>query len=355
MIGIVIAGTGFGCLTHVPAFRAAGFEVRALVGRDPEKTAERAALLGVPHALTSFTRALALPGVDAVSIATPPHTHAALVGEAAAAGKHMVCEKPFAAETAQAQEMLAAAERAGVIHLLGTEFRFATGQALLRRAVADGAIGEPRLATFLLHVPLLADPEGEVPGWWGAASEGGGWLGAQGSHVLDQIRAALGEIEGVSASLGRLADRETTAEDTFTVHFRTATASGVAQSTVASWGRLLMETRISGSRGSLWLQGEKVWLADAAGTRCLDVPADLRNPAPVPPRPEFLRTPYDMLHFTGMDLAPYTRLAAVLRARILGEPVPDDPAAATFADGVAEMRVLDAIRASAPDGAWVVP
>jgi predicted dehydrogenase len=48
--------------------------------------------------------------------------------------------------------VLAAAEAAGIVHMLGTEFRFDTGHALLARAVADGAVGEPRLATFLLHV-----------------------------------------------------------------------------------------------------------------------------------------------------------------------------------------------------------
>ena len=353
-LGIVVVGTGFGCLTHVPAFRAAGFEVRALVGRDPARTADRAARLEIPHAVTSLTEALALPGVDAVSVATPPRTHAALVGEAVAAGRHVVCEKPFGADATGAARMLAAAERAGVVHLVGTEFRFATGQALLRRTVRQGVIGEPRLATFVLHLPLLADPAGEIPAWWGDAGAGGGWLGAQGSHVIDQIRTTLGEIEGLSATVTRLGDRpQMTAEDSFTLHFRTARASGIVQSTAASWGRLLMTTRIAGERGTAWLNGDDVWIADAAGTRRADVPDDLRNPAPVPPPAELLHTAYDMLHFSGVDLAPYTRVARVFRARILGESGPADPQPATFADGLATRRVLDAARRSAAEQAWI--
>ena len=86
MPGAVVVGTGFGCRVHVPALRAAGFDVVALVGRDGARTARRAERSGVPHACDSLADALALPGVDAVTIATPPATHAALAIEAAHAG-----------------------------------------------------------------------------------------------------------------------------------------------------------------------------------------------------------------------------------------------------------------------------
>jgi len=161
--GVVIVGTGFGCITHLRALRAAGFDVRALVGRDPDKTRGRADRFEVPHGLTDLGDALALPGVDAVAVATPPFTHAPVTLDAIAAGKHVLCEKPFARNAAEAQLMFEAAEAAGVVHLLGTEFRWATGQASMARVVARGEIGEPRLATFLLHIPMLADPAGEVP------------------------------------------------------------------------------------------------------------------------------------------------------------------------------------------------
>jgi hypothetical protein len=75
--------------------------------------------------------------------------------------------------------------------------------------------------------------------------------------------------------------------------------------------------------------------------------------APDPPPAELLHTAYDMWHSMGIDLVPYTRLYGVLRDRVLGQPVADDPAAATFADGVACQAVLDAIRASsAAGGEW---
>src|SRR5262245_10014772 len=105
VLRVVVAGTGFGCFTQVRALRAAGFEVAALVGRDEAKTRERARRFEVARALRSFAEALDLPGVDAVAIATPPHTHAELVLAALAAGKHVLCEKPFARDAGEARKL----------------------------------------------------------------------------------------------------------------------------------------------------------------------------------------------------------------------------------------------------------
>jgi predicted dehydrogenase len=174
----VVCGTGFGCRVHVPALRAAGFEVVALVGADAERTQRRAERVAVAHACTSLDDALALGGVAAVTIATPPHTHARLAIAAAAAGVHVLCEKPFALDAAEAAAMLRAAEVAGVTHLVGHEFRWAPERAAVGRAIADGRIGRPRMATLAQIVPLIADPAQRMPGWWFDLRLGGGWLGA---------------------------------------------------------------------------------------------------------------------------------------------------------------------------------
>jgi predicted dehydrogenase len=353
-LGAMVVGTGFGCLTHVRALQAAGFEVRALVGRKPDRTGERAARFGIPHALTSLTDALRLPGIDVVSVATPPHTHMDLVLEAVAAGRNVVCEKPFARNAAEARRMQEAADAAGVIHLLGTEFRYGAGQALLTRTVRAGSIGEPKLATFLLDMPLLADPAAELPDWWSDAAQGGGWLGAHGTHVIDQIRVTLGEFSGVSATLTNVAPRAMTAEDSYMVHFRLASGvEGVMASSAAAWGFPLVVARVVGTTGTAWVEGDVVRTGDAQGSRVVPTPPDLIYPPPDPPPADLMATAYDLMHATGIDLAPYTRLFGAMRARLSGESWPDDPAPATFADGVANMVVVDAIRRSARDRTWV--
>src|SRR5438270_4401828 len=360
MLGVVVVGTGAGCVRRVRARRAAGFDLKALVGRDPDRTAERARQFGVDGAYTSLEDALVLPGVDAVTVATPPHSHAPLVLEAVAAGRHVLCEKPFARDAAEARTVLTAAEKAGVVHLLGTEFRWDAGQATLARAVADGAVGSPRLATVLLHVPMLVDHGAEVPEWWADADSGGGWLGAHGSQVVDQLRVTLGEFDGVSAALPHVAGRTQSAEDAFVVHFRMRSGCvGVMASTCGDRGPFLVETRVVGSKGTAWIEdvGDKVFVADGDGTRRVPVGDDLPRfgdgggPEPLPPG--VLHTAYDHMIAHGLYLPPYTRLAETFRDLILGRPIPAEPRPATFADGVAQMAVLDAIRTSAATRTWV--
>ena len=355
-LGAIVVGTGFGIFTHLRALRAAGFDVRALVGRDPAKTADRAKRLGVPNACTSLAQAMALDGVSVVTVATPPHTHRDVVCEAAADGKHILCEKPFALDVGQAREMLAAAERAGIVHMIGTEFRFGTAQALLRRVVKEGAIGQPLHALHLLHVPALADPAEQLPDWWEDEARGGGFLGAWGVHVIDQLRSTLGEFSGVSASVQKLAPRPAmTSDDTFTIHFRMkGGAQGAMIASMGIAGPPNAITRISGTAGSAWLQGDDVWIADHKGQRQVPVPKELQSPPPVPfPITELVQSTTDRWHSPGNDLAPYTRLFEAFADRIAGRPQSGPEVPATFADGVAAQAVMDAARLSSAEGRWV--
>ena len=352
-LGAAVVGTGFGVITHARALDAAGIEVRALVGRDPDKTAKRAALSGIPHALTDRAEAFARDDVDVVAVTTPPHTHAEIVLDAVSAGKHVLCEKPFARDLEQARAMLQAADAAGVVHLLGTEFRFAPGQALLTRTVHSGAIGDPRFFLFVLQLPTLHDPAAEMPAWWDDAAQGGGWLGAHGTHMIDQVRTTVGEITRVSASLQTLSPRPMTADDTYTVQFETDTgATGLLHSSCATGGQFVVAIKVTGTDGSAWSQGDEVWIDTGDGPIQVPPADDLPAVAAVPPPSELLHSTYDMWHASGMDLAPYTRLYERMRDRILGYDTPSDPAAGTFVDGVANQAVVDAIRASSTQGSW---
>jgi predicted dehydrogenase len=344
-IGAVVVGTGFGARVHVPALRAAGFDVRALVGRDAARTARRAERLGIDHACTSLADALALDGVDAATIAAPPNAHAALTIEVCDAGRHVICEKPFALDAIEAAAMAAAANRAGVVALVGHEFRWAPDRATAARAIAEGMIGTPRLATLVQYVPLVADPEARAPEWWFDEARGGGWLGASGSHIVDQLRCWFGELASVSATLPTVAARSG-AEDSFVV--RMTAASGVdivMQQTAASWTPGVSSlTVVAGTDGTLEVDASGVWCSDRSGRHLLEPPDDLA----LPPAPDASDDPRH--RYTHLEVGPYTRLCEALRAGIEGKTGPSSVPVPTFADGLACMRVLDAIRASARAG-----
>jgi predicted dehydrogenase len=348
-LGAVVVGTGFGARVHVPALRAAGFEVRALVGRDGERTARRAERLGIEHAFTSLADALDRDDLDAVTIATPPDAHAALAIAACEAGRHVICEKPFALDAVEAAAMVAAAERAGVTALVGHEFRWAPDRATAARAIADGLIGAPRLATLVQYVPLVADPDARVPEWWFDEARGGGWLGASGSHIVDQVRSWFGELASVSATLPTVAAR-TGAEDSFVV--RATSHSGVdivMQQTAASWTPGVSSlTVVAGTDGTLEIDGAGVWCSNRSGRRLLDPAGDLA----LPPSPAASDDPRH--RYTHLEVGPYTRLCEALRGGIEGHVPPTGVPVPTFADGLACMQVLDAIRASAAAGGSAV-
>jgi predicted dehydrogenase len=253
----------------------------------------------------------------------------------------VLCEKPFALDAVEAESMDMAASAAGVVGLVGHEFRWAPDRALAARAIADGAIGEPRLATFVQYVPLVAEPDARVPEWWFDETRGGGWLGASGSHVVDQVRTWFGEIASVSGTLPTVSRRHA-AEDSFVVRLTTGSGvEAVLQQTAASWTTgVAGMTLVAGTDGTLELTPEGVCVSDGSGRRVLPVPDDLALPA--------TGASDDPRHrYTHLELGPYTRLCEALLARMAGREPESPVPVPTFADGLACMHVLDAVRASA--------
>jgi predicted dehydrogenase len=352
---VLVVGTGFGCRIQAPALRAAGFEVVGLVGADPARTAERAAANGVAQAFTDLDEAIARTGAVAVAISTPPHLHAPLVQTALAHGCHILCEKPFARDLAEARAMLGAAERAGVVHLVGHEFRWTPERAALARTIADGRIGEPRFVTLAQYFQYVANPDVDLPHWWLDPGAGGGWLGAAGSHWIDWLRTWGGEFASVSATLAHVSAPREGAEDSFAIRFRLASGvEGVLQQSAGAWGPLANMARVAGTEGTAWLEGETVWTADRAGTREVPIPPDLVLPPPPPASSDPRQQGAEWQMLAYVELAPYTRLCESWKTLIEGGQPPAAIRCPTFEDGVACMEVLDAVRMSAANGGAMV-
>lgn len=356
-IRVIVAGTGWGCLAHVPALRAAGFEVAALVGNDRERTADRARRLSVPVATTSLEQALAVPGVRAAVIATPPSTHYELTSAVIAAGKHVLCEKPFTTGLDDARSLLRQAEEAGVVHVLGQEMRWLKPQVGFAIALADGLIGAPRFATFVRLSNAFADPAAEVPGWFTDKSRFGGWLNAEIPHTIDTVRTTLGEFASVTGIACVTSDHDWATNDSFAVQFTLVNGLvGVIQATQGAVGPPTAVQRISGTAGTVSVTAEgEIALDDASGRRLIEIPSEYQlGPALDLPVGVAGSNAYARFEARATMIPPATaRLAGAFRDRILGLEPPKFPALPTFFDGVANTVVHEAIVTSATEGRTV--
>ena len=117
---VALLGTGFIAEFRARVYaRLQGVEVVAVLGRDVVKTKDFAARTGIGHAATSWDQLLGGPAFEAVDLCLPNHRHLEYALLAAEAGKHILCEKPLGMTEAESLRMLAAVERAGVIHAYG--------------------------------------------------------------------------------------------------------------------------------------------------------------------------------------------------------------------------------------------
>jgi predicted dehydrogenase len=348
-IRIAVVGAGFGARIQVPGFRASGrFDVVALVGRDPDRLARAASRCGVERTCRTLEEALAIPGLQAVSIVTPPATHLDSVVAAARAGLHILCEKPMARTVAEAEAMCDGARN--VVALVDHEFRFDPARAMLARLIRQGDLGTPRLATAITTMPLYVDPYRPPPAWWFDTDLGGGWLGACGSHWIDALRVFLGELTDVTALVDACAPAPAPvarqADDTYTLLFRTRDgAQGVLQQSAATWGDRFEVLRIAGSDATCWIAGGRLWRAGRDGHEAaVDIPDDLRLP-------EVATAPW-MGPFAAVELPAFVRQAEHFANLIEGLPV-GGVAPATFADGAACQRIMDAARTASVSGRWI--
>jgi 2-hydroxy-4-carboxymuconate semialdehyde hemiacetal dehydrogenase len=136
---VVLAGAGAFGLKHLDAIKAiGGIELASVVGRLIEPTREAAAKYGVKHATTDLGEALALPGVDAVILATPTQMHAAQAIQCMKAGKHVQVEIPLADSWADAQAVMDMQKKTGLVCMVGHTRRFNPSHQFVHKKIVAG-------------------------------------------------------------------------------------------------------------------------------------------------------------------------------------------------------------------------
>lgn len=198
MEALRVASVGLGWWGGMLAEKAtkAGINLVGCYARTPESRDEFAAAHGGRPAAT-LDELLADPDVEAVMIATPHSTHADLVAEVAAAGKHVFVDKPFTLTVAEAKRAIRAAEQAGVVLQVGHNRRRQPATRRLKEMVDAGTLGMIHYAEANLSYPKGLTPRS---GWRGdpAESPAGGMAGL-GVHMADNLIYLLGRPARVAA------------------------------------------------------------------------------------------------------------------------------------------------------------
>ena len=346
MARVGIIGTGWGARVQVPAFREAGLEVVAIAGHNPERTRRTAGQLDVePY---DDWRTLIAANIDLVTIVTPPSEHLQMATAALDAGKHVLCEKPTALNVSEAAQLVAAAQKhPDQIALIDHELRFLPSFRAARERV--GELGGIRYAEVRYASPSRGDRT-RAWNWWSDAKSGGGIWGAVGSHFVDALRFLGMEIEAVQASLQTIiADRpfengmrRVTSDDFASVNLRLSGGAVAAMtfSGVASGPDEPTTLTIHGEEGALRFVGEELLTA-------------MRG------EPFTVATSGGRSDRRGNSAGGAFGSGTYLLGRALRSALDDGDRsalsiAATFEDGLAQQRVLDAARASSGNGGcWI--
>ncbi|MBD2848273.1 Gfo/Idh/MocA family oxidoreductase [Paenibacillus sp. IB182496] len=206
-IGIGIVGCGFfGREFARQIGESAGMRLAAVYGgRNAAETARE----GGCQLAASVEALVAMPEVEAIVVASPNHLHREPVLLAAAAGKHVFCEKPIALTAAACAEMLAACREAGVVFMAGHILRVMPGIARLRERIEAGAIGRPIVG----HAERTGWERPASPQEWKKdTAKSGGHLFHH-IHELDLLIAIMGPVSRVYTAGGRLAHPEGLQDD----------------------------------------------------------------------------------------------------------------------------------------------
>lgn len=221
-IGIGLIGYGGIGRVHAMAWRSLPFHYGlpwetfrlAGVATTRVQTAQAAAAeIGCPFWTDDYRALLARDDIHVIDLCVPNNRHAEIVEAAAAAGKHVYCEKPLAKNVAEGLRMVEAVEAAGVNHQMTFNFRFFPAVLRARQLVEEGFLG--RIFSFRgrYYRSSYIDPAKPISWRQQEQVAGGGALFDIGSHILDALYAILGDFGEVRATLETLIRERPAADD----------------------------------------------------------------------------------------------------------------------------------------------
>jgi myo-inositol 2-dehydrogenase/D-chiro-inositol 1-dehydrogenase/scyllo-inositol 2-dehydrogenase (NAD+) len=199
-VGVAVVGSGRAGLIHARNFAGGikGARLSAMIDPSPQALASALGELSMARGFGDYRQALEDPDTDAIVVVTPTIYHREIVLAAAAAGKHVLCEKPMAMDAGECRAMIDACAGAEVKLQIGFMRRFDRGFQKARQAVDAGQIGQVVLVKSLTRGPSVPQP------WMYDIAKSNGPLAEVNSHDIDTIRWFAGsditEVYAIAAN-----------------------------------------------------------------------------------------------------------------------------------------------------------
>jgi predicted dehydrogenase len=346
--------------------------LHVLCGRDATAVRQAADQLGWAEVETDWRALVARDDIGLIDISTPGESHAEIAIAAAERGKHIFCEKPLANTLAEAQQMLAAVQRAGVVGMVNFNYRRVPAVLLAKQLIEEGRIGQIYHWRAVYLQDWIMDPNFPLVWRLRKNAAGAGALGDLGAHIIDLARMLVGEIAAVNgltttfikerpleaattSGLGAEAGvgtGEVTVDDAglFLARFANG-AVGSFEATRFAKGRANYNSfEINGSKGSIVFDLQRM---NELNVFFDDDPPDVRgfrNILVTEGAHTYMSAWWPAGHIIGWEHT-FTHTVLDLLNGIASGKSP----AATFEDGVRCQAVLDAVEHSANDGGWVEP
>ena len=353
-VRIGIVGAGFARTTQIPGFKnCEGARIVAIASAHRDRAEEVAREFDIENVEDDWRALVERDDIDLVSIVTPVVTHCEMTLAALEQGKAVLCEKPMAMDAAEALRMTNKAHDAGVLALIDHELRFLPGRLKLHELLRRGEIAKVRHAKLTFRSDSRTDPS-RPWNWWSDKKQGGGALGAIGSHVVDGFRWLLdAEVSAVSANLAtHIRERKdesgtaraVTTDDEANLLLRfadgelTEGATGNVSTSLVEPGKPEHRLEIFGSERAFMIEESgELWQSKVGAGEWKRIEVDRGDLA------AGMRDGGWARGFTAFS----RRIVEALQA---GKTTVEG--AATFADGYRTQLVLDAARQSHESGCW---
>ena len=185
--GVLSVSVHYGLRIHTYLSKSPLVQLRGIASRDKKRAENAARELGMPRAYGSYEELLADKEIEAVYIPLPNHLHAEWVKKAADAGKHVLCEKPFAMNAREAEQAFAHARSKGVLAMEAFMYRFHPQWKRAREIVKAGEIGDVQ-AVSTVFAYMLKDPTNIR----NILAAGGGGIPDIGCYAVSSARFLIG-------------------------------------------------------------------------------------------------------------------------------------------------------------------